>query len=118
MKVRANGIDIEVDDSGDAARPAMLLIMGLGMQLIAWPDTLLRPLRDAGYRVIRFDNRDIGLSQHFDALGVPNLLWQALRLKLGLVPHAPYRLADMARSEEHTSELQSPLNLVCRLLLE
>lgn len=100
MKIKANGISIEVDDSGEGidgrARPAVLLIMGLGMQLIAWPDGFLRPLQDAGYRVIRFDNRDIGLSQHFDALRVPNLLWQALRLKLGLAPHAPYRLADMA----------------------
>ncbi|MBS0318685.1 MAG: alpha/beta fold hydrolase [Proteobacteria bacterium] len=100
MKIKANGISIEVDDSGadksDKTRPAVLLIMGLGMQLVAWPDDLLRSLRDAGYRVIRFDNRDVGLSQHFDALGTPNLPWQFVRLKLGLAPHAPYRLADMA----------------------
>ncbi|WHZ10648.1 MAG: Beta-ketoadipate enol-lactone hydrolase [Burkholderiaceae bacterium] len=100
MKIRANGIAIEVEDSGPgvggAARPAVLLIMGLGMQLIAWPEDLLRPLLGAGYRVIRFDNRDIGLSQHFDELGTPNLAWQFLRLKLGLAPRAPYRLADMA----------------------
>ena len=75
MKIKANGIDIEVEDSGGAGRPVVLLIMGLGMQLIAWPPAMVRALTDAGYRVIRHDNRDIGLSQHFDHLGVPNLLW-------------------------------------------
>lgn len=100
MKIRANGIHIEVEDSGPGAsgeaRPAVLLIMGLGMQLVAWPPALVQALVDAGYRVIRFDNRDIGLSQHFDQLGKPNLLWQGLKLKLGLTPRAPYSLADMA----------------------
>src|SRR5665213_215193 len=100
MKIRANGIDIEVEDSGPGApgeeRPAVLLIMGLGMQLVAWPPALVQALVDAGYRVIRFDNRDIGLSQHFDQLGKPNLLWQGLKLKLGITPRAPYSLADMA----------------------
>ena len=100
MKIRANGIDIEIEDSGPGAsgeeRPAVLLIMGLGMQLVAWPPALVQALVDAGYRVIRFDNRDIGLSQHFDQLGKPNLLWQGLKLKLGITPRAPYSLADMA----------------------
>ncbi|MGH8819934.1 MAG: alpha/beta fold hydrolase [Rhodoferax sp.] len=100
MKIKANGIDIEVEDTGPGAageqRPAVLLIMGLGMQLIAWPAELVQALVDAGYRVIRFDNRDIGLSQHFDQLGKPNLLWQGLKHKLGFTPHAPYSLADMA----------------------
>ncbi|MCB2029830.1 MAG: alpha/beta hydrolase, partial [Rhodoferax sp.] len=77
MKVRANGIDIEVEDSGPGPagagqRPVVLLIMGLGMQLVAWPPAVVQLLVDAGYRVIRFDNRDIGLSQHFDHLGTPN----------------------------------------------
>ena len=100
MKIRANGIDIEIEDSGPGApgeeRQAVLLIMGLGMQLVAWPPALVQALVDAGYRVIRFDNRDIGLSQHFDQLGKPNLLWQGLKLKLGITPRAPYSLADMA----------------------
>ncbi len=101
MKIRANGIDIEVEDSAqtDASfvnKPAVLLIMGLGMQLIAWPPEMVRALEQAGYRVVRFDNRDVGLSSHFDALGKPNLLWASLKYKLGLVPAAPYSLADMA----------------------
>ena len=98
MKIRANSIDVEIADSapGDASRPVVLLIMGLGMQLIAWPPALVQGLIDAGFRVVRFDNRDAGLSQHFDALGMPNLLWQGLKYKLGLRITPPYSLIDMA----------------------
>ena len=104
MKIRANGIDIEVEDTGPGQgpgplgeeRPAVLLIMGLGMQLVAWPLQLVQALVDAGYRVIRHDNRDVGLSQHLEALGQPNLLWAGLKYKLGLTPRAPYSLGDMA----------------------
>jgi pimeloyl-ACP methyl ester carboxylesterase len=101
MKVRANGIDIEVEDTGadgsQAGRPVVLLIMGLGMQLIAWPPALVQALVDAGFRVIRHDNRDIGLSQHFDHLGTPNVLWESVKLRLGLGVRAPYSLHDMAQ---------------------
>ncbi len=99
MKVRANGIDIEVQDSSTGAgdtRPVVLLIMGLGLQLVAWPAAVLQQLADAGYRVIRFDNRDIGLSQHFDQLGTPNVLWAGLKHRLGLPLRPPYTLQDMA----------------------
>lgn len=102
MKVRANGIKIEVEDTGTApvaqgtTRPVVLLIMGLGMQLIAWPIDLVQALVNAGYRVVRFDNRDIGLSQHFDDAGVPNILWAGLKTRLGLPVRAAYSLTDMA----------------------
>jgi pimeloyl-ACP methyl ester carboxylesterase len=100
MKIRANGLHIEVEDTGPGSareeRPAVLLIMGLGMQLIAWPPQLVQALVDAGYRVIRHDNRDVGMSQQLVALGKPNLIWQSIRLKLGLTPRAPYSLSDMA----------------------
>lgn len=96
MKVQANGLAIEVEDSGEADRPAVLLVMGLGMQLVAWPEDFLAALRDAGLRVIRFDNRDIGLSAHLHHLGTPNLLWESLKLQLGLPVRPPYRLHDMA----------------------
>lgn len=104
MKVVANHIEIEVEDTaeinpqdGDAyTRPAVLLVMGLGMQLVAWPQEFIDALVDAGFRVIRMDNRDIGLSQHFDHLGTPNLLWAGLRYKLGLPVRSPYSLSDMA----------------------
>ncbi|MEN9539889.1 MAG: hypothetical protein RLZZ126_2124 [Pseudomonadota bacterium] len=99
MKIRANGIDIEVEDShpGDVTRPVVLLVMGLGMQLIAWPDDLVGALTGAGYRVIRHDNRDIGLSQHMDHLGQPNLFWALVKSKFGLRIYSPYTLGDMAQ---------------------
>jgi pimeloyl-ACP methyl ester carboxylesterase len=96
MNLTANHIRIEVEDLGPRDAPAVLLIMGLGMQLIAWPEYFVQPLLDAGFRVIRFDNRDIGLSQHFDALEVPNLAWLMVKSKMGLKPQPPYRLHDMA----------------------
>ena len=102
MKIRANGIDIEMEDSANgrpasASQPVVLLIMGLGMQLVAWPPEMVQTLVDAGFRVIRFDNRDIGLSQHFDNLGKPNLLWASLKYKLGMTSKPPYTLTDMAQ---------------------
>ena len=102
MQITANGLTIEVEDSGaglDAQgrpRPVVLLIMGLGMQLIAWPPELVRGLVEAGYRVVRFDNRDAGLSQHFDALGTPSVLWASLKYRLGWRIKPPYSLQDMA----------------------
>jgi pimeloyl-ACP methyl ester carboxylesterase len=103
MKIIANAIAIEVEDSGagfDAAGrplPTLLLIMGLGMQLVAWPEALVAGLVQAGFRVLRFDNRDIGLSQHFDSLGTHNLLWEGLKYRLGMSVSPPYTLQDMAR---------------------
>ena len=96
MQVQANGIPIEVEDSGGAG-PAVLLVMGLGMQLIAWPDTLVRGLAQAGYRVIRHDNRDVGHSRIFDEARMPNLAWALLSQRLGLRVHAPYTLSEMAQ---------------------
>lgn len=104
MKIRANGIEIEVEDTaevnpqdGDAyTRPAVLLIMGLGMQLVAWPPQFVQGLVDAGFRVIRMDNRDIGLSQHLDHLGKPNLLLAGIKYKLGFRVRPLYTLEDMA----------------------
>jgi pimeloyl-ACP methyl ester carboxylesterase len=100
VRVRANGIELEVEDSAQSGegrdRPAVLLIMGLGMQLIAWPQEVVQRLIDAGYRVIRYDNRDIGLSESLDHLGVLNPLWTMLKLKAGLEVRPPYGIADMA----------------------
>jgi pimeloyl-ACP methyl ester carboxylesterase len=71
--------------------------MGLGMQLIAWPQAMVQMLVQQGFRVIRFDNRDIGLSQGFDDAGVPNMALAGLRYAVHLPVRSPYSLADMAR---------------------
>ena len=103
MKVVANGIRIEVEDSApDGVHsgvhlPVVLLIMGLGMQLIAWPPGFVQGLVDAGFRVVRFDNRDSGLSDHQHHHGKPNLIWQGLKYKMGWSIKPPYSLDDLAR---------------------
>ena len=96
MRVVANGIAIEVDDQGLPDGEPLLLIMGLGMQLTGWPDELVQLLVSRGFRVLRFDNRDIGLSQYFDHLGLPNLALAGIRYSLRLPVRAPYGIADMA----------------------
>lgn len=96
MKVAANGLQIEIDDRGPPDGIPLLLIMGLGMQLIGWPEELVERLVARGRRVIRFDNRDAGLSQGFDHLGAPNLAVEGIRYTLRLGVRAPYRIADMA----------------------
>ena len=96
MQLSANGISIEVDDQGSPSSPPILLVMGLGMQLTGWPEELVHMLAARGQRVIRLDNRDAGLSQGFEASGVPNLAWATLRYLLHLPLSAPYALADMA----------------------
>ena len=97
MKVTANGLQIEVDDTGAEERPVVLLIMGLGMQLVGWPQAFVQRLVDAGFRVVRHDNRDIGLSQGFDHAGTGNIVWESIRQKLGLQVRSAYTLQDMAR---------------------
>lgn len=97
MQVSANGVRIEVDIHGPEHGEPLLMVMGLGMQLIAWPDGLVAELVARGFRVIRFDNRDVGLSQPFDQLGVPNIPLAALLHTLRLPLKAPYQIADLAR---------------------
>jgi pimeloyl-ACP methyl ester carboxylesterase len=102
MRTKANGIEIEYEFFGDnldvkgKPKPCVVLIMGLGMQMIAWPMPLVEALVDQGYRVLRFDNRDIGLSTWFDQYGMPNLPWNGMKIALGLTVRAPYTLTDMA----------------------
>jgi pimeloyl-ACP methyl ester carboxylesterase len=96
MQISANGIALEVEDHGSPAGEPLVLIMGLGMQLVAWHPEFVAMLVARGFRVIRFDNRDIGLSQRFDHLGVPNLALDSLRHAVGMKVSAPYTVADMA----------------------
>ncbi len=96
MQIMAGGVQIEVDVHGPANGEPILLIMGLGMQLTGWPDEIVQFLVQRGFRVIRHDNRDVGLSEDFDRLGTPNVLVEAVRHRLRLPVRAPYRLLDMA----------------------
>ncbi|WP_300337453.1 alpha/beta fold hydrolase [Accumulibacter sp.] len=92
-QVTANKLQIEYEVFGSASAPAILLIMGLGAQLSRWNIELCEALVERAYRVIRFDNRDCGLSSKIDDAAVPNV-GQALRSGLPLT--VPYSLADMA----------------------
>lgn len=94
--VTANGITLHYEDHGDPAHPAMLLIMGFGAQLTLWPMELVEALVARGFRVIRYDNRDIGLSHKFHGVKAPGLVKLTLLGKLGIRPRVPYTLADMA----------------------
>lgn len=96
MRLTANGLAIEVDVQGPEQGDPLLLIMGLGMQLLGWPQEFVDALVQRGYRVIRMDNRDIGLSQSFDAMGLPNMAEIWLRHALHLPVRSPYTLTDMA----------------------
>ena len=96
MRITANGLAIEIDDSGPVTGEPLLLIMGLGMQLTAWPQEFVADLIAAGFRVIRMDNRDAGLSQGFESSGQPNMLACAMRYFLRLPVPSAYGLSDMA----------------------
>lgn len=108
MRIQAGAVALEVDDRGPPGGEPVLLIMGLGMQLTGWPEALVDDLVARGHRVIRFDNRDAGLSQGFDERGVPNLAVAALRWWLRLPVRAPYALADMA---DDTAALMDALGI-------
>jgi proline iminopeptidase len=94
--LNANGIRIAFDTAGDPKAVPLLLVSGLGLQLTAWPDEFVEGLVELGFYVIRFDNRDSGLSTKFEHAGTPSLTlaWLKSLLRLPLKP--PYRLEDMA----------------------
>jgi len=90
-QARANGIDIEYEEFGDPKAAPLLLVMGLGAQMISWDDAFCQQLAAAGFHVIRFDNRDSGLSTRMEAAGPPDM---AAALRGELDP--AYSLDDMA----------------------
>jgi len=95
--VEANGLTLEVESLGDVARPALVLVMGLGANMRLWPDELCSAWVAAGFRVVRFDNRDCGGSSILRHLGTPNFALASLRYALHLPVRSPYSLDDMAR---------------------
>ena len=91
------GIRLAYERMGNRNDPAVILIMGLGAQMRIWPDALCHALVSKGYQVVRFDNRDVGLSSQMDQHGNPSLLATWLSTKLKRKPRVPYTLKDMAR---------------------
>ncbi len=96
-KIKANGIEIEYDCFGNNEAEVVLLISGLGTQMIRWSETFCQILAEQGYRVIRFDNRDTGLSTHFNSASMPDLAAIADAVSRGEAPNVPYTLFDMAK---------------------
>ena len=94
--IKANGIEIEYDCFGNPEAEVVLLISGLGTQMIRWSEAFCQLLAEQGCRVIRFDNRDAGLSTHFPNASMPDLAAIADAVSRGETPHVPYTLFDMA----------------------
>lgn len=86
---KTNGIELEYETLGDPGDPPLLLIMGLAAQLIDWPREFCDLLASRGFHVIRFDNRDAGLSTGFDSAGAPDL-------RAAMEGSSAYKLADLA----------------------
>ena len=107
---RANAIDLFYDEIGDAKAPALLLIMGLGTQMIGWPEAFCGRLADRGFRVIRFDNRDIGLSTKIE--NAPKTVER--RSKAGATRAGRRRPVDAARRpapDEREASIQFGMNV-------
>jgi pimeloyl-ACP methyl ester carboxylesterase len=93
---KVNDIEIVFDTLGDPSGSPILLIMGLGAQMIGWRDEFCEKLASRGYWVIRYDNRDVGLSTKFDDSGVPNMLKMLIASSQGETLESPYTIKDMA----------------------
>jgi pimeloyl-ACP methyl ester carboxylesterase len=93
---KANGIELAWDSFGHADAEPILLISGLGTQMIRWSEPFCNGLAARGYRVIRFDNRDAGCSTHFSTSPAPDFGALAAALMAGRKPEVPYTLYDMA----------------------
>lgn len=107
--VKANGLEFCYESLGAEDAPVVMLIMGLGAQLISWPDALVKDLLRAGYRVVRFDNRDAGLSSKLD----DGQDWRVtkstfLSSYFGRPVASPYTLQDMA---DDTVAIMDALNI-------
>ncbi|WP_334655713.1 alpha/beta hydrolase [Sphingomonas panaciterrae] len=96
MKARANGMELEYESFGNPADPTILLIMGLGAQLTLWPLPFVEALVERGFHVVRYDNRDVGLSTKLDHARPPRIGMLVLQRLLRLRPRVPYTIGDMA----------------------
>ncbi len=89
-RVPSNGIEIAYETFGDPSDPPIVLVMGLGTQMLAWPEPFCEDLAARGHHVVRFDNRDVGASTHLRHLTAPRLIGMVRKR------NTPYTLADMA----------------------
>lgn len=106
--IRANDITIEYESHGSPEDPAILMVMGLSAQLTFWPPALIKALVDAGFRVVTFDNRDVGLSEKMHEQKAPNIIRQAALARIGIGTRVPYTIEDMV---EDASGLLSALGI-------
>lgn len=95
-RIKSNGIELDYDSFGDAHDEAVLLVSGLGAQRIRWTDAFCMEFAAKGFRVVRFDNRDAGLSTHLSDQPVPDFAALAAAAAAGKRPDVPYTLHDMA----------------------
>lgn len=95
-RISLGEVSLAYQTIGRSSDPALLLVMGLGGQLIHWPDDVVEQLCEQGFRVIRYDNRDVGLSRWNAEAPTANLAYEVLRYRIGLSVGAPYGLRDMA----------------------
>ena len=95
-KANVNNIEIEYETIGDPTSKPLLLIAGLGSQLLAWSDEICENLANIGFFVIKFDNRDVGLSTKFEDAGIPDMMEISAAYTRGEKPNLPYTLEDMA----------------------
>lgn len=95
--IKANGIKLAYEEQGDPSGEPVLLIAGLGLQLTSWPEGFCRGLADQGLRVIRFDNRDSGLSSKMEPFGKPNLHLAFFQSLFQTPIFSGYTLYEMAK---------------------
>ena len=95
-RIATNGVELEYETFGAAHAPPVLLIMGLGAQMILWDEEFCEAIVQRGYRVIRFDNRDVGHSTKLEHAGLPNVATALAAVAQGRPPSAAYTLHDMA----------------------
>jgi pimeloyl-ACP methyl ester carboxylesterase len=95
-RAQANGIELEYDIFGDPTHDPILLVMGLGTQMIGWTEPFCEAVVERGHHVIRFDNRDVGLSTKFENAQYDNAIQALQKGRAGQPVEAPYLLRDMA----------------------
>ena len=115
MQIEVNGVRLEYEIQGPQDGPALVLIRGLGSQMVQWPNALLRGFADCGFRVVTFDNRDAGLSGRCPAPGVSGDADDIIaQLAVGTTPAHAYTLHGMARDIAHMTTGEGIVTADCQ----